>query len=49
MTELRTLLSTRGALYAQADHVVDTSVLGVEGSVDVLVSTLASSAVTTSR
>jgi XRE family aerobic/anaerobic benzoate catabolism transcriptional regulator len=40
MNELRTLLKTRAALYAQSDHVVDTSMLGVEGAVDVLVATL---------
>jgi XRE family aerobic/anaerobic benzoate catabolism transcriptional regulator len=36
MTELRALLKARTPLYAQADHVVDTSVLGVTGSVDAL-------------
>lgn len=40
MTELRALLKVRTPLYAQADHVVDTSVLGVEASVNALVSAL---------
>lgn len=42
MTELRALLKVRTPLYAQADHVVDTSVLGVDGAVDALVNALGS-------
>jgi XRE family transcriptional regulator, aerobic/anaerobic benzoate catabolism transcriptional regulator len=41
MSELRSLLRTRGSLYAQAEHVVDTSLLGVDGSVRALVKVLA--------
>lgn len=37
MAELRALLRGRAPLYAQADHVVDTSLLGVDGAVDALV------------
>ncbi|MBK7580221.1 MAG: helix-turn-helix domain-containing protein [Myxococcales bacterium] len=33
MSELRSLLRSRTSLYAQADHVVDTQILGIEGSV----------------
>lgn len=36
MAELRSLLRARTALYAQADHVVDTAVLGLDGSVEAL-------------
>ena len=36
MSELRALLRSRTALYAQAEHVVDTSLLGVDGSVEAL-------------
>jgi XRE family aerobic/anaerobic benzoate catabolism transcriptional regulator len=36
MQELRGLLRARGSLYAQADHVVDTSLLGIDGSIDAL-------------
>lgn len=42
MAELRALFVTRAALYAQADHVVDTSLLGVEGSVTALAEALSS-------
>jgi XRE family aerobic/anaerobic benzoate catabolism transcriptional regulator len=41
MAELRLLLRSRVPLYAQADHVVDTTVLGVDGSVGALVDVLA--------
>ena len=44
MAELRALLRTRAPLYAQADHVVDTSVLGVDGAVDALLVDLPASA-----
>ena len=37
MQELRGLLRARGSLYAQAEHVVDTSLLGIDGSIDALV------------
>jgi XRE family aerobic/anaerobic benzoate catabolism transcriptional regulator len=37
MDELRAILRARRALYEQADHVVDTSVLGLERSVDAVV------------
>lgn len=37
MEELRTLLGARTPLYAQADHAVDTSLLGEQGAVDALV------------
>ncbi len=37
MTELRRLLASRESLYAQADHTVDTSRLGVEGTVRAIV------------
>jgi XRE family transcriptional regulator, aerobic/anaerobic benzoate catabolism transcriptional regulator len=37
MAELRALLGARAPLYAQADHAVDTSLLGEAGSVDALV------------
>ncbi len=40
MSELRALLRTRTPLYSQADHVVDTSLLGVDGSVMALVEAL---------
>lgn len=40
MTELRVLFATRSALYAQADHVVDTTLLGVDGSVAALTQAL---------
>jgi XRE family transcriptional regulator, aerobic/anaerobic benzoate catabolism transcriptional regulator len=43
MAELRALLRARSPLYAQADHVVDTSALGVEGALDALVSSFADS------
>ena len=33
MAELRRLLASREGLYAQADHAVDTSRLGIEGTV----------------
>lgn len=36
MAELKALLRARAPLYAQADHVVDTSLLGIEGSVELL-------------
>jgi len=36
MAELRALLASREKLYAQAEHVVDTSALAVEGVVDKL-------------
>lgn len=36
MAELRSLLRTRSALYAQADHVVDTNLLGIDGSVSAI-------------
>jgi XRE family aerobic/anaerobic benzoate catabolism transcriptional regulator len=36
MAELRALLRARAALYAQADHVVDTSLLGLDGSIELL-------------
>lgn len=36
MADLRVLFATRAQLYAQADHVVDTGLLGVEGSVELL-------------
>jgi len=42
MSELRALFATRAALYAQADHVVDTASLGVEGSVRALTDALTS-------
>ena len=34
MNELRALLRARRALYERADHVVDTSALGLERAVD---------------
>jgi XRE family aerobic/anaerobic benzoate catabolism transcriptional regulator len=34
MNELKALIRARRALYEQADHVVDTSALGLERSVD---------------
>lgn len=37
MAELRAILRARRALYEQADHVVDTSALGLEKSVDAVV------------
>jgi XRE family aerobic/anaerobic benzoate catabolism transcriptional regulator len=37
MSELRALLRARAPLYSLAEHVVDTSQLGIEGSVDALV------------
>jgi XRE family aerobic/anaerobic benzoate catabolism transcriptional regulator len=37
MEELRAILRARRALYEQADHVVDTSALGLERSVDAVV------------
>jgi XRE family aerobic/anaerobic benzoate catabolism transcriptional regulator len=37
MAELRALLRARSPLYAQADHVVDTSTLGVDASVNAIV------------
>ncbi len=40
MAELRALLKARSPLYAMADHVVDTSLLGVDGSVSALLGTL---------
>ncbi|MEZ4224646.1 MAG: shikimate kinase [Polyangiaceae bacterium] len=40
MAELRALLKARAPLYAMADHVVDTSLLGVDGSVNALVGAL---------
>ncbi len=40
MSELRALLKARGPLYAQADHVIDTSTLGLGASVSTLVSYL---------
>jgi XRE family aerobic/anaerobic benzoate catabolism transcriptional regulator len=40
MTELRAILKARTPLYARADHVVDTSLLGVDGAVDLLATTL---------
>lgn len=40
MAELKLLLRSRTPLYAQADHIVDTNVLGVDGSVAVLVDVL---------
>lgn len=40
MEELRTLFAARAALYVQAAHVVDTSVLGVEGAVEALAAAL---------
>jgi XRE family aerobic/anaerobic benzoate catabolism transcriptional regulator len=43
MAELRALLRARTPLYAQADHVVDTSLLGLEGSVDALAGRLTTS------
>jgi XRE family aerobic/anaerobic benzoate catabolism transcriptional regulator len=36
MAELKALLRARAPLYAQADHLVDTSLLGIGGSVDLL-------------
>jgi XRE family aerobic/anaerobic benzoate catabolism transcriptional regulator len=36
MAELKALLRARAPLYAQADHVVDTSLLGIDGSVELL-------------
>jgi XRE family aerobic/anaerobic benzoate catabolism transcriptional regulator len=42
MAELRTLFVARAALYMQADHVVDTTLLGVDGCVDTLAGSLAS-------
>jgi XRE family aerobic/anaerobic benzoate catabolism transcriptional regulator len=42
MAELRALLRSRTPLYAQADHVVDTTVLGIDGSVSALVDVLTS-------
>lgn len=42
MAELKALLRARTPLYAQADHVVDTSLLGLDGSVDALVASLTS-------
>ena len=44
MAELRALLKARTPLYAQAEHVVDTSLLGVDGSVAALVDVLKSDA-----
>jgi XRE family transcriptional regulator, aerobic/anaerobic benzoate catabolism transcriptional regulator len=41
MAELRALLRARAPLYAQADHVVDTSVLGPDGAAVALVHALA--------
>ncbi len=41
MTELRALLRSRASLYARADHVIDTSVLGIDGSVAALANALA--------
>lgn len=40
MSELRALLKARSPLYAMADHVVDTSLLGVDGSVNALIGVL---------
>ena len=40
MAELRTLFAARAALYVQAAHVIDTTALGVEGSVDALAAAL---------
>ena len=40
MSELRALLRSRTPLYAQADHVVDTSLLGIDGSITALVDAL---------
>jgi len=40
MAELRALLRQRSPLYAQAEHVVDTSLLGVEGAVKSLLGAL---------
>lgn len=40
MSELRALLRSRAPLYAQAEHVVDTSLLGVQGVVTALVRSL---------
>jgi XRE family aerobic/anaerobic benzoate catabolism transcriptional regulator len=40
MSELRTLFVNRASLYAQADFVVDTSALGVEGTVATLTQAL---------
>jgi XRE family aerobic/anaerobic benzoate catabolism transcriptional regulator len=37
MQELRAMLRARRALYERADHVVDTSALGLERSVDAVV------------
>ncbi len=37
MAELRALLRTREPLYSQADHVIDTSTLGLDGSLKALV------------
>lgn len=37
MAELRALLRSRTPLYAQADHIVDTNLLGVDGSVSALI------------
>lgn len=37
MSELRAILRARRALYEQADHIVDTSALGLEKSVDAVV------------
>ncbi len=34
--ELTAILAERAPLYAKAQHVVDTSALGIEGSVDAL-------------
>jgi XRE family aerobic/anaerobic benzoate catabolism transcriptional regulator len=42
MTELRTLLQRREPLYARARHQIDTSKLGIKGSVDALVPLLTS-------
>jgi XRE family aerobic/anaerobic benzoate catabolism transcriptional regulator len=44
MAELKALLRSRTPLYAQADHVVDTSLLGFDGSVNALVEVLQSAA-----
>jgi len=50
MSELRALLTARVPLYAQADHVIDTSALGLEASVSSLVACLRDEgAVTTPR
>ncbi len=40
LVELRGLLRARTPLYSQADHVVDTTILGVDGAVGALVETL---------